>query len=136
MFVLLLIFQKNLINIKKIFLDHHAVTPIRLNHTSVDPYAINMTLCFFTANMCLIFIGACILVLLDRMEFHSSISMVIATLMNIGPGFGVSGPTGNYSHLSDLAKWFLAFMMLVGRLEIFSVFVILSLSFWRQAEKN
>ena len=131
-----IIWKYVVLNIKKIFFDHHAIAPIRLNHKSVEPYAVNMTLCFFTANMFLIFIGACILVLLDRLDFHSSISMVIATLMNIGPGFDVSGPTGNYAHLSDPAKWFLAFMMLVGRLEMFSVFVILAPSFWRQAAKD
>ena len=70
--------------------------------------------------------------LVDDMDYVSGMSSVIATLMNIGPGFGGVGPTENYAFISDVGKWFLAFMMLVGRLEMFSALVILYPSFWKQ----
>jgi len=72
------------------------------------------------------------MVLLDSMEYQTGISSVISALMNIGPGFGEVGPSENYSHISVPGKWFLAFLMLVGRLELFSVLVLLFPSFWKR----
>ncbi len=62
----------------------------------------------------------------------SSMSSVIATLMNVGPGFGDVGPAHNYAFISDAGKWFLSWLMLVGRLEMFSALVIFYPAFWRQ----
>jgi trk system potassium uptake protein TrkH len=59
-------------------------------------------------------------------------SSVIATLMNIGPGFGLVGPSENYAFISDVGKYFLAWNMLVGRLEMFSALVIFYPSFWKK----
>jgi trk system potassium uptake protein TrkH len=68
----------------------------------------------------------------DSVDFASGISAVIAALMNIGPGFGAVGPTHNFSEFSDIAKWFLSFNMLVGRLEMFSALILFYPSFWRE----
>ena len=51
--------------------------------------------------------------------------------MNIGPGWGVVGPTQNFATISDIGKWFLSFNMLVGRLEMFSALILFYPSFWR-----
>jgi len=66
------------------------------------------------------------------LEINSAISAVLATLGNIGPGFGAVGPMENYAFLPDAAKYLLSFFMLVGRLEIFTVLVLLLPSFWRK----
>ena len=58
-------------------------------------------------------------------------SAVISALMNIGPGFGLVGPSENFAFLSDASKWFLSWNMLVGRLEMFSALVVFYPSFWR-----
>ncbi len=51
---------------------------------------------------------------------------------NVGPGLGeVIGPAGNYQSLPDAAKWVLAFMMILGRLEFFTILVLLTPAFWR-----
>ncbi|WP_429973959.1 hypothetical protein [Enterococcus sp. AZ163] len=50
---------------------------------------------------------------------------------NVGPGFNLVGPTGNFVFLSDASKLTLTFIMLVGRLEIFPIFILFSKSFWR-----
>ncbi|HBH30840.1 MAG TPA: hypothetical protein DDX81_02905, partial [Desulfofustis sp.] len=52
-------------------------------------------------------------------------------LMNIGPGFGGVGPAENFAFLSIFGKWFLAFNMLVGRLEMFTALIVLLPIFWR-----
>ena len=54
-----------------------------------------------------------------------------AAIGNIGPGLGSIGPADNWGHLTDFAKWLTSFCMLLGRLEIFTVVVLFSRSFWR-----
>ena len=72
------------------------------------------------------------MVLLDPVDYLTAISSIIATLMNIGPGFGMIGPSENYAFLSDATKWFLSWNMLVGRLEMFSALVIFFPAFWKK----
>lgn len=65
-------------------------------------------------------------------DFITSISGVAATLGAVGPGLGDTiGPAGNYASLSDGAKWALTLGMLLGRLELFTVYMLLTRSFWR-----
>jgi trk system potassium uptake protein len=56
---------------------------------------------------------------------------VASCLGNIGPGFGTVGPAENYAHLPDLAKWVLAGCMLLGRLEIYTVIILIVPEFWK-----
>ena len=72
------------------------------------------------------------MVILDDMDAVTAMASVIAALMNIGPGFGDVGPTENFAWISPAGKWFLAWNMLVGRLEMFSALVIFYPSFWRR----
>ncbi len=65
-------------------------------------------------------------------DIITSLSASAATLGNIGPGFGLVGPVDNYAGLPHIVKWILSFAMLVGRLEIYTVFVILTPSFWKK----
>jgi trk system potassium uptake protein TrkH len=76
--------------------------------------------------------GGCFMVLVDDMDYLTGMSSVIATLMNIGPGFGTVGPSENYAHISDVGKWFLSWNMLVGRVEMFSALVVFYPSFWKK----
>jgi trk system potassium uptake protein TrkH len=62
----------------------------------------------------------------------TAISAVAATLGNVGPGLGAVGPVDNYAHFSIPAKWICSFCMLVGRLEVYSVIVLLVPEFWRK----
>ncbi|MCL4822019.1 MAG: TrkH family potassium uptake protein [Vicinamibacteria bacterium] len=62
----------------------------------------------------------------------TSISAVAASMFNIGPGLGAVGPLDNYGHLPALGKWVLALCMIAGRLEFYTLLVILSPAFWRR----
>jgi len=62
----------------------------------------------------------------------TSFAAVAATIGNIGPGLGDVGPTDNYAHFPDLVKWLLSFCMLLGRLEIYTVAVLLVPEFWKR----
>ena len=118
--------------IKKIYIQPMSVISIRLNQRPIDASIIDLAVCYFIINIFLVVIGGCFMSIIDDMDVLSGISSVIATLMNIGPGFGSVGPTENYAHISDLGKWFLSWNMLVGRLEMFSALVIFYPSFWKK----
>ncbi len=119
-------------SIKKIFFQPMSVISIRLNGRPVDRIIIDLAICYFIVNIFLILAGGCFMVMVDDMDYVTGMSSVIATLMNIGPGFGEVGPSKNYAQISDVGKWFLAYMMLVGRLEMFSALVIFYPSFWKR----
>ncbi len=65
-------------------------------------------------------------------DLLSSLTTALATLGNIGPGFGVIGPTENFSHFPIYVKWVLSAAMLIGRLEIYTVLVIFTPIFWKR----
>ncbi len=118
--------------IKRIFFRPLAVVSVRLNQRPVDLQIIYLAICYFIVNIFLVLGGGCFMVLVDQMDYSSAMSSVIATLMNIGPGFGAVGPSENYAQISDAGKWFLSWVMLVGRLEMFSALVIFYPSFWKK----
>ncbi len=118
--------------IKKIFFKPLAVVSVRINERPVDQSVINLAVCYFIVNIFMVLGGGCVMVLTDDMDAVTAMSVVIAALMNIGPGFGDVGPSENYAFISDFGKWFLAWNMLVGRLEMFSALVIFYPSFWRR----
>ena len=67
------------------------------------------------------------------LDFVTSLSGAATVLNNVGPGLGpIIGPVGNFAPLPDSAKWLLAFGMLLGRLELFTIFLVLLMpAFWR-----
>jgi trk system potassium uptake protein TrkH len=119
-------------SVKRAFLQRLAVTSVRLNGRAIEPLAVDLAICYFITNIFLVLGGGCVMVLFDDMDYLTGMSSVIATLMNIGPGFGAVGPSENYAHVSAAGKWFLSWLMLVGRLDMFTVFVVLYPSFWRR----
>lgn len=127
-----IIWKHMVTSVKKMFFQPRTILPIHLNHRAIDSSAINLSICYFIANILLLFVGAAVMVLVDSMDYQTAMSSVISALMNIGPGFGEVGPSENYSQISTLGKWFLAWLMLVGRLEMFSALVLLFPSFWKR----
>jgi trk system potassium uptake protein TrkH len=117
---------------RKNFCQPLAVTTIRINQKQVDNSMINFAICFFIINIFMVLVGGCFMVLFDNMNYTTAMSSVIATLMNIGPGFGDVGPSENYAFISDTGKWFLSWNMMVGRLEMFSALAVLYPSFWKK----
>lgn len=118
--------------VRKIFFQPLAVITIRINGRAINPSLVDLAVCYFIVNILLILAGGCFMVLTDNMDYVTAMSSIIASLMNIGPGFGDIGPSENFAFISDTGKWFLAWNMLVGRLEMFSALVIFYPSFWKQ----
>ncbi len=80
----------------------------------------------------LIFAVSILLVATDGYDFTTTVTAVIATFNNIGPGLELVGPLGNYSHFSAFAKYILMFDMLAGRLELFPMLLIFMPMTWRR----
>jgi trk system potassium uptake protein TrkH len=115
-----------------------AVRPIRLGGEVVDEDAIRDVFVFVVLFLAL-FALSTVLLYLDSfrtpdvtMSGLEAMSVAIATLGNVGPGFGVVGPMDSFLPFSDAAKLYMVFLMWVGRLEVLSVLVVLTPSFWRR----
>ncbi|WP_117594532.1 TrkH family potassium uptake protein [Haloprofundus halophilus] len=115
-----------------------AVKPLRLDRKVVDEQTIRDVLVFILLFLA-IFTLSTVLLYLDTLRTAGvslsgleAMSVAIATLGNIGPGFGVVGPMNSFLPFSDAAKLYMVFLMWIGRLEVLSVLVILTPTFWRQ----
>ncbi len=126
---ILLLFKNSFYELKRL-VHPNAVIPIRYNKKVVDQKTVTNILAFFVFYI-LIFMMSAVLMSFWTSDIYSAFSAVATTLGNIGPGFGEVGPMENFHHLPKLAKWFLAFLMMLGRLELFTVLVLFSPSFWK-----
>ncbi len=109
----------------------NAIIPVRINGKSVPPQIISNILAFVVFYM-LISIVSTIVISALGYDLETSLGAVAATLGNIGPGIGLVGPIENYAHIPVFGKWFLSFLMLIGRLELFTVLVLFSPAFWKK----
>ncbi|MPN54796.1 Trk system potassium uptake protein TrkG [bioreactor metagenome] len=104
---------------------------IKVDGKSIDTDTLKSILIFFFAYV-MIIVFAVIIVSLDNFDFMTSFSAIMATISNIGPGFQVVGPMGNYADFSNLSKIVMTFCMIVGRLEVIPVLVLFAPSIWRR----
>jgi trk system potassium uptake protein TrkH len=74
----------------------------------------------------------CLLLAAQGVDMLTSLAAVVACMFNIGPGFGTVGPAENYAHLPDLSKWVLTVCMIAGRLEFYTLLVVLTPGFWKK----
>ncbi len=109
----------------------NAVIPVKYGKKNVNRQIIFNVMAFFLIYILFFSIGTFTMALLG-LDFETSIGASIASLGNIGPGIGGVGPVENYSFIPAPGKWMLSFLMLIGRLELFTVLVIFSPSFWRR----
>jgi trk system potassium uptake protein TrkH len=107
------------------------VLPIKLGGKIVPEEVISGIWGFFLLYLGLTGISAILLALLG-VDVLTSFAAAIACIGNIGPGLGQVGPADNYAAIPDLGKWLLTFCMLLGRLEIYTVIILLFTGFWRK----
>ncbi len=108
-----------------------AVVPIRIGSTIVDRKVMINIAGFFVIFALLTVIGSVIMAFMG-LDILTALGAVTATINNIGPGLNKVGPTDNYAFIPDAGKWFLSFFMLMGRLELFTVIVLLAPSYWKK----
>ncbi len=108
-----------------------ALLPLRIGSEVIEEGIVRNVLVFLLAfGLLLVFSTA--LLTLTGLDLVTSFGASIACLSNIGPGLGTVGPIDNYGHLLSLAKWILIILMILGRLEVFTVLVLFSRHFWRK----
>ena len=109
----------------------HAIIPVKFNKHSVDSKIITNVLAFFMLYFLIFGISTIIFTLIEP-DMESAMGAVATSLGNTGPGLGNVGPAENFLHVKPAGKWFLSFLMLLGRLELFTVLVLLSPTFWKE----
>jgi len=123
------LFKYLLSELKKVF-HPHGVFPVKVRDKSLADSTVSNIVGFIILYILLFVLGVLCMAGMG-LDLATSIGSVAATLGNIGPGLGEVGPVDNYSAVPILGKWVLSFMMLAGRLEIFTVLVLLMPRFWR-----
>src|SRR5690554_2351958 len=108
----------------------NAIIPLRLDKRTVPEKIITNVLAYIIIYIIIYLFGVVVMSGLGY-DLETSLGSVVATLSNVGPGIGNVGPMDNYAFLSSPAKWFLTFMMLCGRLELFTVLILFSPAFWK-----
>ena len=128
--------SRHLILIKNGFLEFkrslhpHAILPLRYNHSVVKKEVVVNILAFFMLYLILFIIGAAVLST-QGLDFISSIGGSAASIGNVGPALGSIGPAFNYEQITGFAKIWCSFLMLVGRLELFTILIIFTPYFWK-----
>jgi len=111
--------------------EPQGVFPIRLGGEATPELAVNGLLNMVYLAWLVIIFGW-ILVAASGVDLVTALSAVVTCVFNCGPGLGGVGPTQSFAHLPRLAKWVLSFSMIIGRLEFYTLLVVLTPPFWRR----
>jgi len=125
----LLLIKNSLRELRRL-IHPRAVIPLRFNNNSIPNEIISNILAFFLFYLSIFVIGTVIMSLLG-LDFQTAMGSVATSLGNVGPAIGSVGPSSNFSHIPDIGKWILSFLMLMGRLELFTVILIFSPAFYK-----
>ncbi|NPA37891.1 MAG: TrkH family potassium uptake protein [Chlorobi bacterium] len=109
----------------------NAVIPVRFNNRAVSQSIITNVLAFVVFYI-FIFGAGTIIMSIMGFDMVTSLGAVATSLGNIGPGLGEVGPSENFAAIPDFGKWFLSFLMLLGRLELFTVLLLFAPAFWKE----
>jgi trk system potassium uptake protein TrkH len=128
--------MRHLILIKNGFLEFkralhpNAILMVRMNKVTIDQSIVYNVLAFFILYMILFIIGAGVLSTLG-LDFTTAIGAAASSLGNVGPGLGDVGPASTFSSLPSFGKYWCALLMLLGRLELFTVLILFTPYYWR-----
>ena len=113
-------------------LHPRAVLPVKVNDNTI-PYSSQVTLLAFLAAYMLLCLFTYFIMILAGVDSTNSITISLSCASNVGPTLGLEiGPTMSWGILPDLVKWMLSILMLLGRLEIFTVLVLFTRSYWKE----
>jgi len=111
--------------------ERHGVFTVRLGGKVVPEGTVQSLLNLIYLSLVVLAVG-CLMLAAEGVDMLTSIAAVVACMFNIGPGFGSVGPAENYAHLPALAKCVLTVCMIAGRLEFYTLLVILTPAFWKK----
>jgi len=128
---IMVLFKKGYQELHKI-IHPHAIVPIRVNAKPISPEIVSSITSFFLIYLFIFLVSTLIVMAAEDLPIITAISACAASIGNVGPGLGEVGPAGNYANLSSFTKIVLSFLMLIGRLELFTILVIFTPAFWRR----
>jgi trk system potassium uptake protein TrkH len=125
-----ILFKNSFLEMKRM-LHPTSIIPVRLNKKAITQNVTFNVLAFIMIYIS-VFVFGSIAISLTGVDLLSTIGAVATSLGNIGPGLGMVGPVDNFSAMPQLAKWILSGLMLLGRLELFTVLILFTPYFWRK----
>lgn len=125
-----ILFKNSFLELKRL-LHPSSIIPVRLNGKAVSQ-TITFNVLAFIMIYISVFVFGSLAVALTGVDFVTTIGAVATSVGNIGPGFGMVGPVDNFAHLPGLTKWILSFLMLLGRLELFTILLLFTPYFWKK----
>ena len=112
-------------------LHPNAVIPVRLNKHAIQGEVTYHVLAFMMIYFLVFSLGSIVMAWVG-LDFPTSLSAVATSLGNVGPGIGDVGPVNNFSAVPPIGKWVLSVLMLLGRLELFTVLMLFTPFFWKR----
>jgi trk system potassium uptake protein TrkH len=108
----------------------NAIIPIRINGKALPSELASAVLAFIMFYIIVFALGSILLAAMG-LDFDTAIGAVATSLGNVGPGIGEVGPAYTFNFLPTAAKWELSFLMIVGRLELFTVLLLFTPYYWK-----
>jgi trk system potassium uptake protein TrkH len=125
-----ILIKNSIIELKRL-IHPRAVIPVRFNQGTVATDIITNVLAFFLFYI-FVFVAGTLIMSLIGLDFLTAVGATATSIGNVGPAIAGVGPTLNFANIPDLGKWVLSFLMLMGRLELFTVLIIFSPAFWQK----
>jgi trk system potassium uptake protein len=125
-----ILFRNSYMEFKRL-IHPHAVLPVRYNKSALPQNVINNVQAFIILYIMILAAGT-VIMSFTGLDLETAFGAVVTSLGNIGPGIGEVGPASNFANISIFGKWFLGFLMLLGRLELFTVMIIFTTAFWKK----
>lgn len=126
----IVLFKHIKVELKRL-LHPQAVIPLRINDYIVNPKSIYKIITFVLVYLMLV-LGSVVLLSFHGIELETALGAVATSIGNVGHGMGEFGSVGNFNGLSDGLKVYLSFLMIIGRLEIFTILILFTPYFWRE----
>ena len=125
-----IILKNSILEIKR-QLHPSAILPVRVNGKAINQSITFNVLAFIMLYFAVFLVGI-LLMSFTELDFESSLGAVATSVGNIGPGLGSVGPVFNFADVSAFGKWVLSFLMILGRLELFTVLILFSPYYWKK----
>ena len=109
----------------------NAIIPVKLNEKTVPQQTINNIMAFLIFYVFIIAVTV-VIFCASGVNFDESIGAAVSAIGNVGISIGQFGPSGTYAEFPTVAKWVMSFVMLIGRLEIFTVLLLFTKALWRK----
>lgn len=130
-FRILVLIKKGIREVNQLIMPH-AILPLRIDKTAVNELTVTSVTSFFLLYMAVFIFSVFVILSVDEITFIGALSACAATLGNVGPGFEEVGASKNYQFFNGFSKMWLCFLMLLGRLELYTILVFLSPMFWKR----